>query len=170
MAEAPHHQLPTHHVAAQHVSSTDAFTLQLERDPALRATIVAVATFDRSPDWERFVERMERATRIVPTFRQKLVASPLRLATPRWVPDDEFDLSWHLRRVRLPEGGGLPELLDLARQSAMGAFDRDRPLWEFTMVEGLPGGTAALILKVHHALTDGIGGVQIAALRRRPRS
>lgn len=151
------------HVSDQHVSESDAFTLQLERDPGLRATIVAVALFDSSPDWPRLVDRMDRATREVPTFREKLVASPLRLATPRWVPDPDFDLSWHLRRVRLPEGGDLPELLDLARTAAMDAFDHDRPLWEFTLVEGLAGGRAALVLKVHHALTDGIGGVQVAA-------
>jgi diacylglycerol O-acyltransferase / wax synthase len=163
VARSPAHEMPSHHVDAHHVSETDAFTLQLERDPALRATIVAVALFDRSPEWPRLVERVERATRLVPTFREKLVASPLRLATPRWVPDPDFDLSWHLRRVRLPKGGGMQELLDLARHAAMGAFDRDRPLWEFTLVEGMPGGRAALVLKVHHALTDGIGGVQIAA-------
>jgi len=88
---------------------------------------VAIACFDRSPDWERLVERMERATRLVPTFREKLERTPFGLATPRWVPDPDFDLSWHLRRVRLPVGGDLPELLDLARIAHMAAFDHDRP-------------------------------------------
>jgi diacylglycerol O-acyltransferase / wax synthase len=146
-----------------HVSEADAFTLQLERDPGLRATIVAVAIFDRSPDWDRLVERVDRATRLVPAFREKLVATPLGLAPPRWVPDPDFDLTWHLRRMRLQDGGDLPELLDLARTVGMDAFDHDRPLWEFTLVEGLARGRAALVLKVHHALTDGIGGVEIAA-------
>ena len=149
--------------ASHHVSESDAFTLQLERDPALRATVVAVTIFDRAPDWDRLVLRIDRATRLAPAFREKLVASPLRLAPPRFVPDPDFDLSWHLRRTRLPEGGGHAELLDLARTALMDAFDHDRPLWEFTLVEGLPRGRAALVLKVHHALTDGIGGVQIAA-------
>jgi WS/DGAT/MGAT family acyltransferase len=147
----------------RHVSEPDAFTLTLERDPGLRATVVAIALFDRSPDWERLVGRMERATRLVPTFREKLERTPFGLATPRWVPDPDFDLSWHLRRVRLPAGGDLPELLDLARTAHMAAFDHDRPLWEFTLVEGMADDRAALVLKVHHALTDGIGGIQIAA-------
>ncbi len=147
----------------QHVSDADAFTLALERDPGLRATVVAVAMFDRAPDWERLNDRMERATRLVPTFREKLVPSPLRIATPRWKLDPDFDLSWHLRRVRLPDGGAMAELLDFARTVHMAAFDHDRPLWEFTLVEGLPKGQAALVMKIHHALTDGIGGVQIAA-------
>lgn len=145
-----------------HVSEADAFTLQLERDPGLRATIVAVVVLDRSPDWARLVARMERATHLIPTFRSVLAETPLRLAPPRWVPDPDFDLSWHLRRIRLPEGSDLPQLLDQARTMGMDAFDHDRPLWEFTLVEGLPSGRAAWVLKVHHALTDGIGGIQIA--------
>lgn len=145
------------------MSDSDAFTLALERDPGLRATIVAVATLDRAPDWDRLVERFERATRIVPTFRKRLVPSPLGLATPRWVTAEDFDLGWHLRRVRVPEGGGYEAVLEIARASAMAAFDPARPLWVFTVVEGLADGSAALVLKVHHALTDGIGGVQIAA-------
>lgn len=151
------------HLDPTHVSEADAFTLLLEQDPGLRATIVAVARFDRSPDWERLVRRIERATRLVPTFRDRLVTTPLRLAPPRWAPDPDFDLSWHLRRIRLAEGAGTAELLDFARTTAMAAFDHDRPLWEFTLVEGLPHDSAALVLKVHHALTDGIGGVQLAA-------
>jgi WS/DGAT/MGAT family acyltransferase len=150
-------------VPVRHVRQSDAFTLALERDPALRATIVAVALLDRSPDWDRLTERIERATRLAPEFRQRLVPSPLGLAPPRWVPDPDFDLSWHLRRQRLPDGAALPALLEVARHASMAAFDHDRPLWEFTLVEGLPDGAAALVLKVHHALTDGIGGVQIAA-------
>jgi WS/DGAT/MGAT family acyltransferase len=146
-----------------HVSEADAFTLALERDPGLRATIVAVAVLDRSPAWERLVARMDRATKLVPSFRCRLVASPLGLAPPRWVEDPDFDLSWHLRRIRLRAGADIPDLWDLARTMAMDAFDHDRPLWEFTLVEGLPDGRAAWVLKVHHALTDGIGGIQIAA-------
>lgn len=145
------------------MSDSDAFTLALERDPGLRATIVAVATLDVAPDWERLVHRFERASRIVPTFRQRLVPSPLGLATPRWVTDPDFDLGWHLRRVRVPEGGGYDAVLEIARAASMAAFDPARPLWVFTLVEGLADGSAALVLKVHHALTDGIGGVQIAA-------
>lgn len=146
-----------------HVSEADAFTLRMERDPLLRSTIVAVAVFDRAPEWDELVRRVERATRLAPTFREKLVDTPLRLAPPRWVVDPDFDLSWHLRRARVPEGGGLPSVVEFARTAGMTAFDHDRPMWEFTLLEGLPDDRAALVMKVHHALTDGIGGVQIAA-------
>jgi WS/DGAT/MGAT family acyltransferase len=155
-----------------HVSETDAFTLQLERDPLLRSTIVAIAMFDRPPDWERLNDRVERATRIAPTFRKKLVPSPFGLASPRWELDPDFDLSWHLRRARVPARGGFDAVLDHARNAGMTAFDHERPLWEFTLMEGLPNGRAALVMKVHHSLTDGIGGVSLAAhvadLTRKP--
>ena len=155
-----------------HVSETDAFTLQLERDPLLRSTIVAIAMFDRPPDWERLNDRVERATRIAPTFRKKLVPSPFGLASPRWEIDPDFDLSWHLRRARVPAHGGFDAVLDHARNAGMTAFDHERPLWEFTLMEGLPNGRAALVMKVHHSLTDGIGGVSLAAhvadLKRKP--
>lgn len=146
-----------------HVSEADAFTLRMERDPLLRSTIVAMAILDRSPDWDHFRRRIDRASRLVPTFRSKLLETPFRLAPPRWVLDPDFDLSWHLRRVRVPSGGDVPAVLEFARNTGMTAFDRERPMWEITLLEGLEDGRAALVIKVHHALTDGIGGVQITA-------
>lgn len=146
-----------------HINPVDAFTVTLERDPLLRATIVAVATFDQAPDWEILSDRIDRATRLVPRFRQKLVTVPLGLAPPRWLVDPDFDLSLHLRRVRVRRGGGMVAVLEMARAAGLTSFDPDRPLWEFTLVEGLPGRRAALIMKLHHALTDGVGGIEIAA-------
>ena len=149
--------------AEPHVTDADAFALRMERDPLLRSTIVSVAVLDRSPDWSHFVRRMDRATRLTPSFRQRLVDSPLGLAPPRLVFDPHFDLSWHLRRVRVAEGGGLDEVLEHASRIGVSSFDPEKPLWEITLFEGLSEGRAALVIKVHHALTDGIGGMQIAA-------
>lgn len=146
-----------------HMAQSDLFAWNMEDDPLLRSTIVAVALLDQSPDWDRFVEMMERGTRVVPSFRRKAVTPPLRLAPPRWVIDPDFDLSWHLRRMRVPAPGDLAAVLDVARTTGMQAFDKDRPLWEFTLLEGLEDGRAALVMKIHHSLTDGIGGMQIAA-------
>jgi diacylglycerol O-acyltransferase / wax synthase len=155
-----------------HISSVDAFTLTLERDPLLRATIVAVAAFDRAPDWSTLTERIDRATRLIPRFRQKLVTVPLGLAPPRWIVDPDFDLSLHLHRLRVQRGGDMSAVLDFARNASLTAFDHDRPLWEFTLLEGLAERRAALVMKLHHALTDGVGGIQIAAhvvdLERKP--
>ena len=152
-------------MATQHVSrmgNSDAVLWGLERDPQLRSTITALAVFDSAPDWTRVVQTIERASNAIPQMRQRAVPSPLRLGTPRWQDDPRFDLDYHLRRVRLPEPGDLDAVLALARVSAMAGFDRVRPLWEFTLVEGLSDGRAVLIEKVHHSVTDGIGGIRLA--------
>ncbi|KAA0235015.1 MAG: DUF1298 domain-containing protein [Actinobacteria bacterium] len=135
----------------------------MERDPLLRSTIVAVGVFDRAPEWPVLLERIDRATRLAPEFRDVLVPSPLGLVPPRWETDPAFDLSWHVRRMAAPAPHTLAPVLEFARTTGMTAFDPARPLWEFTLVEGLQGGRAALVMKVHHSLTDGIGGIQIAA-------
>jgi WS/DGAT/MGAT family acyltransferase len=139
--------------------ASDAFSWYQEADPAMRATIVSVAWLDRSPDWERLVERVEAATRLVPRLRQRVAEPPLRIAVPRWETDDDFDLSWHLRRTSADTHDAV---LELARIEAMTGFDRARPLWTFTLVDGLQDGSAALIMKMHHALTDGVGAVRLA--------
>ena len=140
----------------------DAFTWYMEDDPLLRSTVVAVAWLSRPPVWQDLVERLERATRQIPSFRQRPVEVPGHLATPRWTTDPHFDVTWHLRRVDAPSPHGADEVLALAALAAMSGFDRTRPLWEFTVVGGLEQGRAAIIMKMHHSLTDGIGGVQLA--------
>jgi len=145
-----------------HMTQSDFFSWNMEQDPILRSTIVAVVVVDTTPDWDRFVTMMDRATRVVPNFRHKLVGARFGLAPPHWVVDPDFDLSWHVRRLALPEPADLDAVLEVARRSGMGAFDRERPLWQFTLLGGLDDGRAALVLKVHHSLTDGLGGIQIA--------
>lgn len=145
-----------------YMRDSDAFSWYMERDPLLRSTIVSVVVLDRAPDFERLLARADRATRLAPGFRHKVVEAPMRLANPRWVVDPDFDLTFHVRRVAVPPPGALSQVFDYARQSGMAGFDRERALWEFTVMEGLSGGRAALVLKVHHALTDGIGGMEIA--------
>ena len=120
-----------------HLRQTDAFTMSLERDPLLRSTIVAVALFERPPDWDILVDRVDRATRLSPTFREKLTATPFGIAAPRWRIDPDFDLQFHLRRVDVPRPRTLDTVLKFARNAGMTAFDPARPMWEFTLMEGL---------------------------------
>jgi WS/DGAT/MGAT family acyltransferase len=91
-----------------------------------------------------------------------VVTPPLRLAPPEWRPDHDLDLDYHVRTVGVPAPGGLRQLLDLAGTVAAAPLDRSRPLWEFTLAEGLQGGRAALLQKVHHTITDGVGGVRLS--------
>jgi WS/DGAT/MGAT family acyltransferase len=143
---------------------SDAFSWYMERDPVLRSTVVVIAWLAQRPDWDVLVSKVDQATRLVPLFRKRVVEPPGRLATPRWTVDDEFDLRWHLRRIDSPAPHTAQTVVEFARREAMSAFDRSRPLWEFTLVEHLHGGRAALVMKLHHSLTDGMGGMQLALL------
>lgn len=140
---------------------TDAFAWGMEHDPDLRSTVVTIFRLDRSPDWDELVERFDRIARTLPMFRQRIVenAPP---APPRWEVDPDFDLGFHVRRVTAPAPGDFGTVLEMARIAEMDDFDRDRPLWEVTLVDGLEDGQAALVCKLHHSLTDGVGGVQVA--------
>jgi diacylglycerol O-acyltransferase / wax synthase len=147
-----------------HLNASDTLMWTVEKDPCLRSTIVAVSMLDRSPDWDLLSQRVADACDLIPRLRQRVVTAPLRSATPHWELDDYFDIDYHLRRVTAPEPGDVRSVLDLAGLMAMGAFDKDRPLWEFTLVEGLEHGRAAFIQKVHHSVTDGVGGMKLAKL------
>jgi diacylglycerol O-acyltransferase len=143
---------------------SDAFAWYMERDPVLRSTIVAVDRLETSPDWDLLRLRVDRLTRLVPRFRMRVQAPPLRIGPPRWSIDEDFDLDYHMRRVRVGGAGEWSDVLEFARTAAMADFDRERPLWEFTLLDGMADGGAAFVTKLHHSLTDGIGGVQLAAL------
>ena len=146
---------------SEFMSQSDAFTWAMESDPRLRSTVVTVILLDRSPDWDVVRERFEVVSRNLPMFRQVVVETP-GPTPPRWEPAPDFDPDFHLRRVSAPEPGNLEGVLEMARVAAMSDFDRARPLWTTTLIEGLDDGGAAVLMKFHHALTDGVGGVQIA--------
>jgi WS/DGAT/MGAT family acyltransferase len=148
---------------SEFLHNTDGFVWSIERDPRLRSTIVIVVLLERSPDWDQVVSRFELLTRSVRRFRQKVATSPYPLP-PRWTDDADFDLSFHVRRMSGHGSRALDSVLETARIAAMADFDRARPLWEATLIEGMDDGGAALLLKLHHALTDGIGAVQMAAI------
>jgi WS/DGAT/MGAT family acyltransferase len=130
-------------------------------DPVMRSTILGVLVLESSPDWDKLAERYERATRLAPVLRSKVVEGPTGLETPRVVVDPNFDLSFHLRRFRMPEGSTWQDVLEEARRQSMADFDKDRPLWRMTLLEGLPGGKAVVVQKLHHAIADGQGAVQL---------
>ncbi len=143
--------------------NSDAFTWAMESDPRLRSTVVTVIVLDRSPDWEEVRNRFDLISRKVPMLRQRVVPSPPP-APPRWEDAPDFDLGFHMRRVTATAPGTFDTVLEMARVAAMEDFDRARPLWENTLIDGLENDGAAMILKFHHALTDGVGGVQIGMI------
>jgi WS/DGAT/MGAT family acyltransferase len=143
------------------LGDADALMWSVDRDPQLRSTIVTALVLDRAPDWERFVARLERGSRLIPRLRQRVVEPALRVGPPAWSVDPDFDLTYHVRRVRAPKPRSFDAVLDVAATAAMGDFDRARPLWECTLVEGLPDNRAGVVLKVHHSMSDGVGGMKL---------
>ena len=151
---------------AHHMSDEDALMWNIEKDPILRSTIVAVGIFDRVPDFDRLRRRIDRATSLHPA------PAPAR-ASPA-VPDRAAALGARGRRstsTSTSAACGSPRpatdraLLDVVQPIATSSFDRARPLWEFTLFEGLDGDgeRAAFAMKVHHSVTDGVGGMALLA-------
>ena len=142
----------------------DTLMYRTEADPRARSAVMGVFILDRAPEWKRLVEAFERITRLIVPLRQKVVEPPVPVTLPMWVVDPDFDLSYHLRRASVPAPGTTRELLELLEPIAMAPLDRARPLWEFTLVEGLEGGRAAWVTKANHAIADGVGGQEMARL------
>lgn len=154
----------------QQLSETEILLLNLGRDPNLASTMGLVVVLDGRPDPERLRTTLANAVAGVARLRQRIVSPPMRsagLGRPEWTTDPWFDLDHHVRVVGLtgPNGrgpGGLADLRRLAVQLINDPFDEARPLWQFHLVTGLRGGRSALIGKVHHSISDGIGLLRLA--------
>jgi diacylglycerol O-acyltransferase / wax synthase len=132
-----------------------------EAYPATRSAFLNLEILDGPADWGRLRDALDRASRVVIRMRQKVVVPPLPATPPRWVVDPDFDLDYHLRRVALPGPGTLRQLLDLAEVTLQSPLDTSRALWQAVYVEGLEGGRSALLTKLSHAITDGLGGIAL---------
>lgn len=145
------------------MSPVDTVMWRGDSDRRLRSTISMVEIYDVEPDWDRLVAAHEWGSRMAPRFRERVVESPLRTGTPSWQVDPDFDLHYHLRRVRLAGDGTMRDLFSLCEQLAMTPLDPARPPWEGYLIDGLVNGKTAYFLKAHHALTDGLGAILVIA-------
>jgi WS/DGAT/MGAT family acyltransferase len=117
------------------------------------------------PEHDELVAAIERRLHLVPRYRQKLAFVPLGQGRPRWVDDPHLNLNYHVRSTALPAPGSENQLRNLAGRVFSQRLDRDKPLWELWVVEGLDGGDRfAVLSKTHHALVDGISGVDIISV------
>ena len=105
---------------------------------------------------------MQRALDAIPRLGQRVIGTPLRIVPPEFADDPTLDLDAHVRVVAVPAPGDDRALLDLCGALAEQPLDRARPLWEFTIIEGLTEGRAAMLQKVHHTVTDGVGGLKLS--------
>jgi diacylglycerol O-acyltransferase len=146
--------------AGEEMNAFETVMWRIESDPALRTPAMACLELDAVPDPGRLAAVHEAAVAVVPRLGQRVVEPALGLGVPRWTTDPEMDLRFHLRRHQLPARGGWPELMDGLSQFYMSPLDRARSPWEALLVEGLPRGRALYALKMHHAVTDGLGVMQ----------
>jgi WS/DGAT/MGAT family acyltransferase len=147
----------------EELSPLDQILHRGEANPRTRSGIMTVERLDATPDWAALRARFENASRKVLRLRQKVVMPTLPTAAPRWVVDPDFNLDFHLRRVRVPEPGTFRQVMDLAEIAAQSPLDISRPLWTATLIEGVEDGQAALMVHLSHAVTDGVGGVEMFA-------
>ncbi len=144
----------------------DAMFIEAEdEDENTSMAIASIAVLEGpAPSQQEMLALVESRLPVVPRYRQKLRTVPFRLGRPVWADDPDFDLTYHIRRSTLPEPGGDEELAALMAHVMSQRLDRDHPLWEYRVVEGLARGRWALISKVHHSMVDGIGGADLYRL------
>lgn len=143
------------------MSAFEAVMWNAEVDPRLRSTTTSVLMLDSAPDWNRFLAEHRWLVDAVPRFRQRVVVPAFGVGNPTWVDDPDFDIDYHVRRLRVAAPGTERQLLDAVAILAMTPFDRARAPWEATLFEDLEGGRAAYVLKLHHATSDGLGIIQL---------
>ncbi len=145
------------------LSSTDAAFLEQESETA-HMHIGAVLIFEGPPpDYTEFLEHVEARLHLVPRFRQKLAFPPLQAGRALWIDDPRLNLEYHIRHSSLPAPGD-DELQQLVGRIFSQRLDRAKPLWEMWLVQGLEDNRFAIISKTHHALVDGVSGVDLATV------
>ena len=111
--------------------------------------------------YERVVENIASKIHLIPRYQQRVVPAPFNIGHPTWEWDPNFDIGQHVKRVRINPPGNDAQLQALAAKLFEGMLDRNKPLWEIYMVEGLEGPRSAMVSKVHHCLVDGVSGIEL---------
>jgi len=145
------------------LNSLDASFIDAEdQDRNASFAIASIAVFEGpAPSYEEFLAAIRRRLPLVPIYRRKLRKVPFNLGPPVWVDDPNFDLRYHVRQTALPAPGGDQQLRRLMARVMTERLDRDYPLWEYWLIEGLDQGRWALISKVHHCMVDGVSATDL---------
>jgi diacylglycerol O-acyltransferase / wax synthase len=154
-------------VSQQHLerlSAVDASFLTNETSTS-HMHVGAVLVFEGPPPrYDDLVEHVRSRLGLVPRFRQKLAVPPFETGRPFWVDDPSFNLTYHVRHTALPSPGSEDELQRLAGRLFSQQLDQSKPLWELWLVQGLKRNRFALVSKTHHAMVDGVSGVDISTV------
>jgi diacylglycerol O-acyltransferase / wax synthase len=151
-------------MANDRLTGLDTSFLHLE-DATSHMHVASVMIFEGPPPpYDELLEAFERRLPLVPRYRQRLALVPLGQGRPKWVDDPHLNLRYHVRSAALPSPGSEDQLKDLAGRVFSQHLDRDKPLWEVWLVEGVEDDRFAVLSKTHHALVDGISGVDIISV------
>ncbi len=146
------------------LTGLDTSFLHLERDSAHMHVAGCSVFAGDAPSYDELIGAIESRLHLVPRYRQRLAFVPFDQGRPVWVDDPHFNVRYHVRHTALPRPGGEAQLKRLAGRVFSQALDRGRPLWELWLVEGVAERRFALLSKTHHALVDGVSGVDIATV------
>jgi len=152
----------------ERLTSLDTAFLETE-SPTQHMHVGGLLVFDpveggASIEFGDYIALVRSRLHMVPRFRQKLAFPPMAIANPVWIDDEEFDLSFHCRHAALPRPGTMAQLTEYVGRIMSRPLDRERPLWELYLIEGLEHGRFAVLGKTHHAMVDGVAGIDIAAV------
>ena len=151
-------------MAGDRLTALDTSFLHLE-DASAHMHVASVMLFEGPPPpYDELLDAIERRLSLVPRYRQRLAFVPLAQGRPKWVDDPHLNLRYHVRYTALPSPGSEEQLKDLAGRVFAQQLDRDKPLWELWLAEGLEGNRFALLAKTHHSLVDGISGMDIVSV------
>src|SRR4051795_12225381 len=146
------------------LSAIDASFLHQEKQSSHMHVGALVIFEGPAPGHTEFSEHIRSRLRLVPRYRQKLAVPRFEMGRPFWVDDPSFNIDYHVRHTALPKPGSDDQLRQLAGRIFSQRLDRSKPLWEVWLVQGLEDGRFALISKTHHALVDGVAGVDISTV------
>jgi len=146
------------------LSAVDASFLHQERRASHMHVGAIVLMEGPVPTREEFTRHIESRLDLVPRYRQKLAFPRFEMGRPFWIDDPRFNIDYHVRHTALPAPGSMEQLRGIAGRIFSQRLDRSKPLWEIWLVQGLADGGFALVSKTHHALVDGISGVDIATV------
>jgi diacylglycerol O-acyltransferase len=149
----------------EQLTALDATFLEVEdSDPHVSLAVAGVSIMEGPvPDYDEFVAAFAKRAPTIPRCTQILRTHPLDLGAPEWVDDPHFDITRHLHRLALPHPGGDAELFETIAAVMERRLDRERPLWECYVIEGLSGDRWAVLTKIHHCIADGIATTEMLA-------
>jgi len=151
----------------ERLSGLDAGFLYMETPTAhmhtLKVAVVDPSTATIPYSFQQVKDVMAARMHLLPPFRRRLVDVPFRLHHPVWIEDPDFDLDYHVRRVGCPSPGGPREFCEMISDVASRPLDRNHPLWEIWVVEGLEDGRVGFVAKMHHTIADGLAAAALLA-------